>query len=162
MENASKALIIAGAILLSILIIGLGMTVFNNANSAMGGANLDSQELQSHNSQFLSFQGKQKGTQVIALFNAIKSNNAQYGDRMIGINVSKNSNPATTDVKGSSDADVDADINTTYNHGIKNTTTYYVSFGYGDNGCINKCEVHVYSDDDLTRSTTLEAAPTTP
>jgi len=29
MENASKALIIAGAILLSILIIGLGMAIYN-------------------------------------------------------------------------------------------------------------------------------------
>ena len=29
MENASKALIIAGAILLSILIIGLGMFIYN-------------------------------------------------------------------------------------------------------------------------------------
>ena len=31
MENASKALIIAGAILLSILIIGMGMFIYNQA-----------------------------------------------------------------------------------------------------------------------------------
>ena len=31
MENASKALIIAGAILLSILIIGLGMAIYQQA-----------------------------------------------------------------------------------------------------------------------------------
>ena len=36
MENASKALIIAGAILLSILIIGLGMSIFNASKTAIG------------------------------------------------------------------------------------------------------------------------------
>lgn len=41
MENASKALIIAGAILLSILIIGLGMFIYQQASGAMGNANLD-------------------------------------------------------------------------------------------------------------------------
>ncbi len=150
MENASKALIIAGAILLSILIIGLGMTVFNSANSAMGGANLDAQELQAHNSQFLSYQGRQKGNQVNALVNAIKSNNTQYNDRMISIGFS-----STTGKGSPSDIDLSKD-NTdpnSYDYKVKPTTTYFVTFDYGDNGCINKCEIHVYSDNDLTGNT---------
>ena len=60
MENASKALIIAGAILLSILIITLGLGVYNNASSSMKNASLDPQELQAHNSQFLAYEGRQK------------------------------------------------------------------------------------------------------
>ena len=40
MENASKALIIAGAILLSIAIIGIGMYVYNNAATAMEGTDM--------------------------------------------------------------------------------------------------------------------------
>lgn len=40
MENASKALIIAGAILLSVLIISLGIMVYNNAKNTVGSANL--------------------------------------------------------------------------------------------------------------------------
>ncbi len=32
MENASKALIIAGAILISILIVGLGVIIYNNVS----------------------------------------------------------------------------------------------------------------------------------
>ena len=35
MENASKALIIAGAILLSILIIAIGMFIYNSASSTI-------------------------------------------------------------------------------------------------------------------------------
>ena len=41
MENASKALIIAGAILLSILIIGLGMYIYNMAADAITDTGLD-------------------------------------------------------------------------------------------------------------------------
>ena len=36
METASKSLIIAGAILLSILIIALGVFIFNQAKSSIG------------------------------------------------------------------------------------------------------------------------------
>ena len=49
MENASKALIIAGAILLAILIIGLGMAVFNNIKD-IANPNLDSEKIQTINS----------------------------------------------------------------------------------------------------------------
>lgn len=57
MENASKALIIAGAILLSILIIGLGMFIYQKAAGAMEGININSQEVQSYNSAFINYEG---------------------------------------------------------------------------------------------------------
>ena len=57
MENASKALIIAGAILLSILIISLGIMVYNNAQDSVGNANLDQQEIAAFNAQFTPYQG---------------------------------------------------------------------------------------------------------
>ena len=41
MENASKALIIAGAILLSILLISLGIMIFNNASNVANGQQMD-------------------------------------------------------------------------------------------------------------------------
>ena len=41
MENASKALIIAGAILLAILIISLGILIFNQAQDTVGSVNMD-------------------------------------------------------------------------------------------------------------------------
>ena len=57
MENASKALIIAGAILLSILIIGLGMLIFNNAKEQIAGANLDQEAIAATNSKFEAYEG---------------------------------------------------------------------------------------------------------
>ncbi len=149
MENASKALIIAGAILLSILIIGLGMTVYNNATSSTKNASLDSQELQAHNSQFLAYEGKQKGSTVRSLVNAIKSNNRDYQDRMIQITFS----PTSYD-ESQKEADIPTyDSNTEedkneYNYDIKSNTTYFVTFEYGNNNCIAGVDIHVYSDVD--------------
>ena len=62
MENASKALIIAGAILLSILIIGLGMTIYQKASGAMNGADLSGTEIQTYNSEFEQYKETQTGT----------------------------------------------------------------------------------------------------
>lgn len=83
MENASKALIIAGAILLSILLIGVGMYIYNSSMGNIEGAigQMESQEIDMFNSQFTSYEGtKVKGSQVKALLGTIISNNTTYED----------------------------------------------------------------------------------
>ncbi len=60
MENASKALIIAGAILLVILLISLGILVYNNAKGTIEDANLSEQEIQVFNEKFTQFLGTKK------------------------------------------------------------------------------------------------------
>lgn len=69
MENASKALIMAGAILIAILVISLGVYIFNNmSNSVIENANLDSEEISSFNSQITPYLGQNiSGSQVNAL-----------------------------------------------------------------------------------------------
>lgn len=86
MENASKALIIAGAILLSILIIGLGMMVFNNAKNALTSANLDQEQIDAFNSKFESYIGTNKrGTDIRTLCDTVKSSNAADEENAIKI-----------------------------------------------------------------------------
>lgn len=76
MENASKALIIAGAILISILIIGLGVYFYNMAASAGKKVNLDSQAANAHNQAFTNYFGeRQSSTDVKNLMTEIRSNN---------------------------------------------------------------------------------------
>ena len=55
MENASKALIIAGASLVSILLISVGILVMNSMNKPIeqAGREADSQSAQIFNSQFV-------------------------------------------------------------------------------------------------------------
>ena len=69
MENASKALIIAGAILIAILIVSLGILIFNNfAGKAKESANMDEQEIAAFNSKIKPYLGNSvAGSQVNAL-----------------------------------------------------------------------------------------------
>lgn len=69
MENASKALIIAGSILIAIIIISLGVLVFNKfGDSAKQMANMDKQEISNFNGKITPYLGNAvKGTQVNAL-----------------------------------------------------------------------------------------------
>lgn len=76
MENASKALIIAGAILISILIIGLGVFIYQQAQSTVSKANFNSQEAQAQNQQFDNYFGdKVSAQQVKQLCTTVRSNN---------------------------------------------------------------------------------------
>lgn len=76
MENASKALIIAGAILLSILIIAIGIYIFNQANTTITSSmsSMSTQEKDAFNNEFTTYQGQQKGSNVKALLSKVASN----------------------------------------------------------------------------------------
>ena len=75
MENASKALIIAGAILISILLISVGIIVMNAINNPVqqGAASADSQAIEIFNGKFTGYMGRQKGSTVKALYTAWNS-----------------------------------------------------------------------------------------
>ena len=71
MENASKALIIAGAILLSILIIALGIYVFNMAKGATNTSSIEELNVSQFNQQFTNYRGRQAGSGVIDLLDKV-------------------------------------------------------------------------------------------
>ena len=76
MENASKALIIAGAILLAILLISLGIIIFNQAQDTIGHVNLSEQEIAAFNNKFAPYEGTSiRGPQVNALIQAVVASN---------------------------------------------------------------------------------------
>ena len=80
MENASKALIIAGAILLSILLISLGIMIFNQAQDTVTNSGMTEAELTAFNNKFLKYEGKQKGTIVKSMIQDVMANNANASD----------------------------------------------------------------------------------
>ena len=76
MENASKALIIAGAILLAIVIISLGLIVVNNVRDVTDNTNLSEQEIQSFNAKFIAYEGDNvSGSRVNSLIQQVISTN---------------------------------------------------------------------------------------
>ena len=78
MENASKALIIAGAVLLSILLISLGIIIYNQASEIALDNDMDEIEIQQFNQKFAQYEGNSvSGRNVRNLIQAIRANNAQ-------------------------------------------------------------------------------------
>lgn len=76
MENASKALIIAGAILLSILIISLGIFIFSQASEVTKSSNLSEIEILRFNEKYTSLEGSNvRGNEVNTLLTRIVQNN---------------------------------------------------------------------------------------
>lgn len=81
MENASKALIIAGAILLAILIISLGIMIYNQAAGVANGDAINQVDISSFNTQFTQYAGEHvRGAQVNSLIETIRNNNITYQD----------------------------------------------------------------------------------
>ncbi|MCL2354357.1 MAG: hypothetical protein FWC68_00400 [Oscillospiraceae bacterium] len=86
MENASKALIIAGAILLAILLISIGIMVFNAATAPVDqGADIATgQTATMFNSPWEAFgRRNQNATQVRQLMNQVNSHNRQNANNMV-------------------------------------------------------------------------------
>lgn len=81
MENASKALIIAGAILLAILIISLGIMIYNQASGVVNNNAMSEVDITTFNQKFEQYVGDRvRGANVIALISAVKSNNEVNSD----------------------------------------------------------------------------------
>lgn len=128
MENASKALIIAGAILLSILIIGLGMAVFNQAKDALTGTGLTQQQIATYNAEFLSYEGLKSGTDVRSLLQTVINHNlANQEDPSRNIKVQTSD---ASEVTVAPDELVTTSEVNTIRSGIRAGYTYKVTFGY--------------------------------
>lgn len=78
MENATKALLIAAAVLIAILIISLGLVVYNMASETIGAVDFSSQEITAFNDKFTQYEGSNvRGSQVNALLKTAMQSNMQ-------------------------------------------------------------------------------------
>lgn len=129
MENASKALIIAGAILLSILLISLGIMIFTQAQDATKNSGMSQAQVSTFNSKFSKYEGKKiKGSEVRGLIQEIIASNGDEDN--------KNAKPARTiSVKG-----VITDTNKT--DAIKASKSYEVSLtAYNTEGYVTQITI---------------------
>lgn len=137
MENASKALIIAGAILISILLITLGIVIYNMASSAVQNNGMNDVEIQQFNQKFLQFEGTKNGAQLKTLIQTIQSNNSNEendGIREVGITVDDPSISLTVGSDGQATGSV-----STVN--IKANQKYDISMAPADDGLIHSITV---------------------
>ena len=133
MENASKALIIAGAILLAILLISLGIMIFTQAQDTVTNSGMSEAEVQSFNSKFFKYEGNMKGTMVKSLIQEVSSNNGNENNAEKQVTLNGATFPKTSQ--------------------IENNKTYNVVMTYGTDGRINVITVYVGKDNTTTQAT---------
>ena len=124
MENASKALLIAGAILIVIVLISIGMLIVNSTNDVTEQATTTAQgqAIQTFNSQFTQYEGTQKGSTVKNLYQSVQASNAanrDSGERQVQWN-GHAPDPATDKMSE-----------------IKNSAKYTVDLTYGSDGYVS-------------------------
>lgn len=98
MENASKALLIAGAVLIVILLISVGIMIFNSSKGLFSSAttSMTEQEQMMFNTKFTMYEGTNiSGTQVRELIRSVITNNTNEDNPAVKINDSEIT--ATTD-----------------------------------------------------------------
>lgn len=138
MENASKALIIAGAILLSILIIALGIYVFNMAKGASNTDQLDALEISTFNDKFTTYEGRQIGSSVKQLLNEVITNNnknKEAQERLIDVHYVKGTGTLNSENIEPNVGDSNLSKNmSTLRSALSSTHFYTVSIGYDDAG----------------------------
>lgn len=122
MDNASKALIMAGAILIAVAIVGIGIYIFSAANGMTDDAlnQIDALTVTSINSQLQQYEGEIRGRELKQAINIARSINKQNtlpDSGKIGVNGSGLTDTSTS--------------------GIVDNQTYTVTFGYSDAGYIN-------------------------
>ena len=129
MENASKALIIAGAILLAILIIGLGVYIYRQAAGVIDTGTMDQLVVSQFNAQFEPYLGNNvSGSNVKQLIKIIDASNRAKEDLPVTFKV---------------DDQPDNDSST-----IKSGNTYKVVEGSKNNaGYIEKITIIKNADD---------------
>lgn len=77
MENASKALLLAAAILIAIILISLGVYIVSQGSDVVGqgGQALDEVSIQQFNGKFDIYEGTKTGTQVKQLIKTVSASN---------------------------------------------------------------------------------------
>ena len=126
MENASKALIIAGAILLAILIISLGIMIYNQASGVVNNNAMNEVDISTFNNKFTQYEGTNViGAQVKALIQQVVTNNisnSEDASRKVQIN--------STDVTSASSVKIGENA-------ISTGKTYTVTTSTGSTGLVN-------------------------
>lgn len=124
MENATKALLIAAAVLVAIIIISLGVTIVSGARNQINKSSdaLDDAEVEAFNSKFSSYEGGSvSGTRVKTLVKTAYQQNQKEDDESRRVNV-KNGDELILDSTAANPDDPSGKIKTGSRYSVKFTT----------------------------------------
>lgn len=138
MENASKALIIAASVLLAIMIVALGVTIFNKAQSSADTTTLDQTEINMFNQKFERYANNQLGSQVKSLISFAISNASTNKDDPVKLpTVTYGGTIATGNSIASNNIQEYISPLGTIRTQITSTHNYRINLTYGSSGLID-------------------------
>lgn len=125
MENASKALIIAAAILIAIVLITLGVYVIGVGQDQIKNSGMSDIEVTTFNQKFTKYQGTQKGSTIRSMVQEVMShNNSDEASDETMVTINSGNNQSIVSLATTANAQPH------YGTNFKNTKTYTVSFEY--------------------------------
>lgn len=143
MENATKALLIAAAVLVAILIISLGLVVYNMAAETVNSQNLSQQEVQAQNEKFARYDGTNKrGSEVNAMLKTVLQSNMDLSatNKSVGlVNVTSEGNAGISLTTGAISITKRADTSKMYDIIVKYDSK---------SGLVNEITVKIHTNTD--------------
>lgn len=139
MENATKALLIAGSVLIAIVLIAVGIKILSSTSGVTKEVdNLSStMEASIFNSRFTQYEGKQKGSEIKNLISQVVLNNAN-NEHKININIG-----SVTKQEYGQHLYKDTEVDNELRDAFETTVTYTVKITKVDNkGYIQ--EIYIY------------------
>lgn len=132
MENASKALVIAGAILISILLITIGVFIINSITGTTDEleGKMNNTAAETFNSGYTAYIGTQNGSNVKSLLNKVVSNNS----------ITNAPHKIMISFKGAAASDTVEDISG-YVSSISTIKTYTVTIPGYSNGYVSQINI---------------------
>lgn len=132
MENATKALLIAAAILIAIVLISIGVFVLRQGQNAMSSVNMSESEILAFNGKFTPYEGTQRGSQVNALLDRVAISNREQAE----------SGGTKITIDGNSGAALSGTNLDTVQTKVSSNAYFKVTCTQDNNGLINKITIN--------------------
>ena len=146
MENASKSLLIAGSILVCILIIAVGMYIYNTSGSSIQASvsTMSTSEVEAYNTKYTMYEGEQTGASIKSLVGVLVSNASTNGDentKIPGLSLEKDKKIIDSGIPVDGETSVYLDSLQEIKHNLENKHRYWVEVSYQKNGLIDYINV---------------------
>ena len=146
MENSSKALLIAGSILVCILVIAVGMYIYNTSGSSIQASvsTMSTSEIEAYNVKYTMYEGEQTGATVKSLVGVLASNastNEDENTKIPGLYFEYNKDFMDSGIPENGETSIYLDELQKIKHNLQNKHKYWVEVSYQKNGLIDYINV---------------------
>lgn len=151
MENASKSLLIAGSILVCILVIAVGMYIYNTSGSSIQASvsTMSTSEIEAYNVKYTMYEGEQTGANVKSLVGVLVSNastNEDENTRIPGLYFEYNKEVWDSGVPENGETSSYLNALQEIKQNLESKHKYWIEVNYQKNGLIDYINISYDKD----------------